>query len=344
MSVVSTVGRPEANSFLSMAEINTRMNAFSLKWVGLPDSHKERFAVLTAGKISRIPFLGQPLYTSQLLAFPRKGDARVNPRIYSQASFGTVSLGVSEEDCVVNVTPNGCDWTSKNFPVYSEETPIVIKITLGTETVTLGVNASGDIFSSDIPEAVGKVNFTTGEFELNALPQDGAVARVKCLWASSNQMQSADIVFDQKEYEPDLFKTGSVHAAQSNGLRDYLDIVSHNIVTGVVTLGARISSTDFSNVQLFPPHHNRIKEAQTTQLLAEVGELEWDKRAGAGLGKVKIGDTEQTFSSDRIPQKLRQLAGKYRVHEAVMGILGPMTIYGKMGTLPGEWNATPVNR
>ncbi len=339
MSIIATVGHPKSNSFISLEELNALMNTHDFDWAGVPESEAERYAVISAAKISNVRYLGQPLYQGQRLAFPRKNDTRVSGGRYTDAGLTTVEHGHDTEACVIDYTPEGCRFSSTCFPMAGVGTipALAVAIIVGGVTYTLVDTGLGVLTGGGY---TGTVDYTTGDFTIAATPDSGSTATVSGYWLESNVVAGTAFVFDQQEYVPDLFKTGSVHLPQSDGTRDYLDIVSHNIVTGALTLSGRMSSTSLSAGIVFEPHMQTIKQAQFSQLLAERGKLDWDRRANRGIKKVKIGDTEVQYDEGKMPSKLRKLAGQYRLHELVMAMLAPYTIYGKMGVIYGEWNSS----
>lgn len=342
MSVVSIVGHPAANSFVSMDEVNTFMNANDLGWVHVSQTEAERFAIFTSAKLSNIRYLGQPLYSQQGLAFPRTNDVRVSARVFTTPGLSPVQIGRAVEECMFDPTPDGCRFETENFPVTSSDSePVIVTVQIQGATIKLMDIGEGVLAG---PNVSGTVDYSTGVFELDRNLDDGTVARVDALWYRNNAVQSSNFQYDVKVYAPDLLKTGSVHIPLPDGYRDYLEITGHNILTGVLELGGRMSSVALSNALVFSPHPQALKRAVLTQLLAERGQLEWDKRANRGLRKIKIGDTEVAYDEGAIPSKARKLAGQYRVHESVFAMIAPFTIYGKMGVIFGEWNASPAEQ
>lgn len=337
MSIVSIVGHPAANSFVSTDELNAFMNANDLSWVHISETEAQRLAIYTSSKIGNIRYLGQPLYPNQGLAFPRKNDVRVSARLYEFPALQPVQLPRDVEEIEFDPTPDGCRVQTDKFPVFSTLEPMTITVQRQGATVDLTDVGNGVLQG---PGINGTIDYTTGEILLDKNLDNGTVARVDALWYRNDAVQSSTFQFDVKENTPDMLKTGSVHIPQPDGYRDYLDIISHNIVTGVLELGGRMSSTVLTNAIVFSPHARSLKQAVLTQLLAERGQLEWDKRANRGIRKVKIGDTEMSYEEGRVPSKARKLAGQYRVHESVFAMLAPFTIYGKMGMIFGEWNAS----
>ena len=337
MSIVATVGHPKANSFIDVDTLNETMNAHDFGWVNVPESEAERYAIIAAAKISLVRYLGQPLYASQGLAFPRKNDVRVSGGRYPDAGLQLVAHGHDVERCAIDYLPSGCRFVTEKFPSSIET--LTVDVTVHGVTYELVDTGQGVLAGGGF---TGTVDYATGEITLDATPDEGSVAVVAGDWFRSDAVSSALFVFDQQEFAPDHFKTGSVHLPQPSGARDYLDIVGHNIVSGQLDLSSRMSSTALSAAVVFSPHMQTVKQAQITQILAERGQLDWDRRANRGIRKLKIGDTEVQYDEGRIPSKMRKLAGQYRIHDAVMVMLAPYTIYGKMGVVFGEWNASPA--
>lgn len=323
----SIVGHPMQDSWLSLEEIDRHMNMVSETWIRLTTTAKERLAITAAAKISAIQFLGTPFYKRQMLAFPRKGDVRSGTFPWISPALTFVDKGVFSVDIAPAGTPDGCTWVMEDFPYYTPDNPPEVRIVVYGQAWTLYADNHGNLSGDGY---TGKLDYTNRTGSLNILPDDGYPLRITSGWKDSTKVQSAEFMFDVQEYEPDHLATGSVHLPAPDGYRDYLSIVGHNIATGVLDLSGQASTSVVDNAIVFEPIHPRVKEAMLIQLKAEHGLLDWDRRAGRGIRQIKIGDTAQSYSESSIPVKMTQLAAKYRVHETVMSVLGPLTIYGKM--------------
>lgn len=331
-TVNAVVAHPKANSYVSLEEISDFMLAVDPNWVHTTPSEAARYAIMTAAKINAIRYLGQPYFARQGMAFPRKNDARV--RSAPLTGLSAVTLGAAVEEYVPANSSSGCSFTTDNFPIAAATN--TVEVTLSGQTVALTDSGAGVLTGTGV---AGTINYETGDVTLDTQVDEGTVARVAASWYSSSKLVSADLVFDAAEYLPGHFNGGAVHVPHSDGQRDYCTISDHNIVSGVVTLDARMNAQVAGSCLLFQPFARPLKDAQLIQLQAERGLLDWDRNAGRGISAVKIGDTSRSYSTTNIPEKARMLAGKYRVHEIVMALLGPYTIYGKMGIIYGEWDA-----
>lgn len=343
MVLLATVGHPQANSFVSSEELNEFMNANDLDWVNVPESEAERLAIFVSSKISAVKYLGQPLYSSQRLAFPRKFDARVQMRPFTDVNLVPVEAGTQAEDCVANYTSVGTEFSTVNFPVPESKSGVAILVTIVVSGANVTLVDVGDGVLSG-GWVMGSIDHEKGTFKVDADVDSGTVGRIEGAWYYGDRVASQSLQYDTQEYEPDFLVTGSVHIPRSDGYRDYLDIVAHNIVSGELKLSGRMSSLDIADALVFRPHLQNLKKAQFVQILAERKLYDWDKNANRGISRIKIGDTAMAYDAGRIPNKGRQLAGQYRVHEAVFALLAPYSIYGKMGVIFGEWNSSPAEQ
>lgn len=334
MAVVNAiVAHPNANSYVTAEEINAFMGAVDLSWITVTSSEAARFAIMTAAKINAVRFLGQPYFPNQGMAFPRKNDARV--RSIPVTGLSSVALGDAVEECTPEIVPAGTMFYTENFPIGSPSNTVTC--TIAGLTVVLNDSGTGILTGVGV---AGTINYDTGHVTLDAPVDAGTTVFVAAKWYANNKLFSADLVFDAAAYLPGHLNGGSVHVPHADGTRDYCAIRDHNIVTGIVTLGTRMGSLSTAGTMLFPPYARVLKDAQLTQLQAERGLLDWDRNASRGISTIKIGDTSRSYSNSGIPEKAKVLAGKYRVHEIVIALLGPYTIYGKLGVMFGEWDAS----
>lgn len=329
--VNAIVAHPKANSYVPLDEASDFMLALDPKWVSTSPSEIARFVVMTAAKINAVRFLGQPYFPNQGMAFPRKNDARV--RSTPLTGLSGVDAGVATEEHVPSATASGCQFYTDNFPVAKNTN--TVECTVSGLSVVLMDNGLGGLSDGT---RTGTINYTSGLVTLDFLVDAGTSARITASWYSSTKLASTDLVFDASAYLPGHLNGGSVHVPHPDGQRDYSAIVDHNIVSGVVTLGSRMTAFNPSASMLFNPYPRAVRDAQLIQLQAERGLLDWDRNANRGISSIKIGDTARSYSTASIPDKSKMLAGKYRVHELVIALLGPYTIYGKMGVVIGEWD------
>ena len=329
--VNAIVAHPRANSFVSFDEVSEFMLALDPKWVSTSPSEIARLVVMTAAKINAVRFLGQPYFQNQGMAFPRKNDARV--RSTPVTGLSGVEVGVATEEHTPSVLASGCQFYTDNFPIAKITN--TVECTVSGANVVLADNGSGGLSDGTL---TGTIDYTNGIVTLNFLVDSGTSARITASWYSSTKLFSSDVVFDAESYLPGHLNGGSVHVPHSDGLRDYGTIIDHNIVSGVVTLGSRMTAYVPASALLFNPYPRAVRDAQLIQLQAERGLLDWDRNANRGISTIKIGDTSRSYSTVSIPDKTKMLAGKYRVHELVIALLGPYTIYGKMGVVFGEWD------
>lgn len=331
-AVNAIVAHPKANSYVSLEEAHEFMLAVDPNWVRMSPGEAARFLIMTAAKINAVRYLGQPYYANQGLAFPRKNDARV--RSIPVTGLSAVNIGAAVEECAPAVSSAGTTAYTHNFPIAAATNTVTC--TMSGLTVVLADDGSGKLSGGGVE---GIIDYAAGLVTISGSVDAGTVIRVAADWYACDRVVSSDLVYDAATYLPGHFNGGSVHVPHSDGRRDYCAIVDHNIVTGVVALGERMSAQSAASAVLFPPHPRPLRDAQLTQLQAERGILDWDRNAGRGISSVKIGDTSRSYSTSSIPEKAKQLAGKYRVHEVVMALLGPYTIYGKMGIIYGEFDA-----
>ena len=335
-AVNAIVGHPKANSYVSLEEASDFMLAADPSWVRTSPGDLTRFLIMTAAKINAVRYLGQPYYANQGLAFPRKNDARV--RTIPVTGLSPVNLGAAVEDCAPSTSSSGTTAYTHNFPLAA--TTNTVTCTMSGQTIVLADDGAGHLIGGGIE---GTIDYTAGLITLPAPVDAGTVLQVSASWYACDRVVSTDLVFDAAAYLPGYLNGGSVHIPHADGQRDYCLITEHNIVTGVVTLGERMSAQSASSAILFAPHPRPLRDAQLVQLQAERGLLDWDRNAGRGISSIKIGDTSRSYATSSIPDKARQLAGKYRVHEVVMALLGPYTIYGKMGVIYGELDAASTS-
>ena len=76
--LVTAVGSPAANSYVSVEKADSVMPLFDPDWLSRPEKEKEFLLRSSASDIERVPFLGVQMFFGQAMQFPRKGDVLVN--------------------------------------------------------------------------------------------------------------------------------------------------------------------------------------------------------------------------------------------------------------------------
>ena len=168
VAVNSIVAHPNANSFVSLSEVNSFMGALDPTWVSISESEVARLTVMAAAKINAVRFLGQPYFPNQGMAFPRKNDARV--RSTPVTGLSAVSAGTLVEEHTAEATSTGSQFYTDNFPIAAATN--TVKCTVSGLSVVLADDGAGNLAGDG---RTGTIDYTNGIVALNFQPDAGTL-------------------------------------------------------------------------------------------------------------------------------------------------------------------------
>lgn len=323
MPLVSLVASPLANSYVTTAELHAYMGVIDAGWAAVPAVEQERLAILATMEIDRVRFLGSKALGNQRLEFPRVGDPRVFRPILDSAPqvdkpTSAFSYGLTRG--VAETFPAGAVVTLSLFPGRGS---VRVSTFLGGGVVNETDDGNGTIGTA------GVVDYAAGTITLAGVPTAPVI--VQYSGVRRDVLLCPDAQMDPGRFMPDFLVGGSVHLLRANGIREFFDIVAHNIVSGEITLAQPLQDAiaPGDRVLLFWPVHQDLKRAVLIQVAARRGLVTLDTRAGRGIKTIKIGDTTTTYSDAVSTSRVVSLAAKYGLNDQSFALIARFTIYGK---------------
>lgn len=336
------VASPYADSFLSMAEADRLMLMRDPRWSTRTDNEKENAMRIAAYDLGRLRFVGQPLYRTQGLAFPRTSDVLVaQANLTDLTAVSTAPQNVTAESAI----DDGMGTISLHFAealIPGEATrACTLSVSVdGVPNMYYDTDGTGVFGPCTVDYANGDVTFPGSAVD----PSTITASWVQATQSTTRTLTHTDLVYNTAAYLPDHLAGGSVHVVVG-GSRVYGNIVAHNIAEGTVTLDVDIP-VEFDSAVLHPPVKQEIKEAQLVQMCKVLRvPTGADPLAGTGLVSIKIGDTERKYATDQYGmQTLKAIANRNNVAEQVLVLIGYMTVYGKITLVTQEAEDTAYGR